>query len=697
MQAKQSCQNLHKSVGIIVLLALCSFSVFAIDSFESNYWWTGFQLDEFQNGNSIVLNAHYNVSTPSEVTMGLGSDFQPMVYDINYDSKKEMVFTSGNYLYAFNQNSDTTVNQIAQYILGASQNAQMAVVDSSKGAILVISLSNGLVKSIYYNMTLSSFVEYQSYNATLGNATVVAGLACTSHTTPHSCYWTTTRHIIKYFPTNNTAKRSPIFAGSFVANNNMPIFSWDNVNYHLAVYGGEATYYVTAVKVSDLSTYRAISMGAASNPSASHMTFYNAEGTGYGQLFISGESKSCGADCTHTFYVNAYNNDGSLYNQYTIGSCYGGASQGGTSDILTGSFTNYSREICVQGQYVYGGCPSSSGSGGHNIACFEAGHPHTKVYTGKSEANGDNLIAFDADGDGWHDIVLNNRINYIKRGKNTTLTTAGGFYAVGDLKGSTFNQLVSSQATTSVIYNYQATDDLPVWNSGELGRNYANPICTGTSLSLTAYQCPYDYLACQYTNDLGDFEQERLNTDCGQGTNTTGAYAYTNPSVTCSFSTAGNFMVHVYLQQAMDSTDKTVLKTFLVQVINGTAGSTCNLIPTTTTISGTTGTETSSSSSGTSSTDDAKAQLESVFETLTFGSSWLKWFVVLGFIVLTIIFMWKFGIDNALIINGVVFLEMVMFSVLGMLNWAYVFIYLLVAVLSVVVMFVLGSKTGSGG
>lgn len=58
---------------------------------------------------------------------------------------------------------------------------------------------------------------------------------------------------------------------------------------------------------------------------------------------------------------------------------------------------------------------------------------------------------------------------------------------------------------------------------------------------------------------------------------TNGTYALSQPSVSCTYNAIGDYYVTLYLQDASHPTDYTQLDEFVVQVVTGTPGATCNV------------------------------------------------------------------------------------------------------------------------
>ena len=213
---------------------------------------------------------------------------------------------------------------------------------------------------------------------------------------------------------------------------------------------------------------------------------------------------------------------------------------------------------------------------------------------------------------------------------------------------------IAVSSSTNTLFLYQepdiSADDLPelfqnLTSSGYYNY-YSGATCRGTNTTFKAQECPGTGSGCNYNNDLAS-NTERLRTDCGTGTATTGTLTGTQPSVSCLYNTTGTFNVVIYLQENSHPTDlsQSNSQPITINVIDGTAGVTCNIASD---LIGTSGDQSVPVSQLTSDTD-----IQNSFDTLwtfMFGFSSVgaraRLFVAIGIIFLVIVAMMKIAPNN---------------------------------------------------
>ena len=179
---------------------------------------------------------------------------------------------------------------------------------------------------------------------------------------------------------------------------------------------------------------------------------------------------------------------------------------------------------------------------------------------------------------------------------NITQVDASYEYAIVDL--DTDNNLDIVYSTLAIIKAIFSdfTNLPPVVNNtyaygGYGGQpSYESPICVNTTLTFSARECT-DGVSCNYDNDVAS-DTERIVSNCGQlpsgaaGTSFTanldnGTLDANNPQFQCVYNLTGIFSVRLFLQDQADLFDFSEYNTqaITVNVIDGTPGITCNLIP----------------------------------------------------------------------------------------------------------------------
>lgn len=213
----------------------------------------------------------------------------------------------------------------------------------------------------------------------------------------------------------------------------------------------------------------------------------------------------------------------------------------------------------------------------------------------------------DIDNDGYDEIVtgtgylnINSLTNYTFIPFGNSLSTA--YHAVASDMNNDDNPEVCGTGGTIAFCAYSTfTNQPPVLNASyHTNFNTLAPICIGTYLTFSAYECASSgpVAGCSYTND-NPYDQERIISTCGRTDGYTyGVYSGGNPSLSCYMNESGTYNFNVYIQDTFNNESLTQMQTYIITVVNSTVPGYCNLPPSSVvqSVNGTTGQATSASS-----------------------------------------------------------------------------------------------------
>lgn len=290
-------------------------------------------------------------------------------------------------------------------------------------------------------------------------------------------------------------------------------------------------------------------------------------------------------------------------------------------------------------------------------------------YTTDYQSEGMPIVAADIDNDGTRDLITshgawdtdgNNLVNFTSVMRN--------YPAAADTNNDNELEVIMT-GTNTYVFKSSFENMNPVL-VGPLGRNYASPICVGTSVTFTGDECYEGIGNCHYTND-GSEDQERLVSGCGYNTTFyNGTYGGASVSFSCYFGSIGSYAFDVYIQDSTNTDNFTEYESFTYQVINGTAGITCNVPVSSDTLTGGNATTTTISDSYTSEED-----IEEVIDTLTGQVPFVESFMVLVFTVMFVAMMIYYGATSPLLFAIGVFALWIVFAMIGWLSWFMVVLF----------------------
>lgn len=197
---------------------------------------------------------------------------------------------------------------------------------------------------------------------------------------------------------------------------------------------------------------------------------------------------------------------------------------------------------------------------------------------------GNLVTAFNASSTNTTPLVQTNLTSEYSASSQTVMT--------GDLDGDGNTDIIATSSTTASTQTFSRFvqsafefNDPPVVNNnltyGGFTGYSTSPICGGeatTLLHFAAIQCPDDINGCNYFNDRIN-DREQIHTNCGTGTNSVGQFSLVNPTVACSYTTPGTYLVTLFLVDDANPTNFSAYNTqpIVINVIAGTPGVTCNI------------------------------------------------------------------------------------------------------------------------
>ena len=204
------------------------------------------------------------------------------------------------------------------------------------------------------------------------------------------------------------------------------------------------------------------------------------------------------------------------------------------------------------------------------------------------------IIAADMDSDGLDELVLSASIIETSGDIIVNITSNNNYLvALADVNNDGELDIIATKAgITKIIYSNFTNDPPEINNTQNYGGyggdpTYLSPVCVGTTLTFNAQECG-GLADCNYDND-GSGDEERIVSNCGQlpsgaagagftSTLDNGTFFGSRPTFACVFNVTGIFSVRLFLQDDSNPTDYTEYntQTISVNVINGTAGVTCN-------------------------------------------------------------------------------------------------------------------------
>jgi len=603
----------YKKGGLILLLFLFLL-VFSSSAFGDLTDYDTYNLDqiaypEWREYGSNSFNNHLALNTFGYIyrdgnnildSYVVGNDFEPLVFSFDEaDRSPEVIVAHNGGFMEFLSLSD----------VGVLTSIASVAKDDPVTQPIAITRSDGEVAYIFANSTDIIMYDLVNFNNT-PHGGIYSGIACSNDSGSILCafagsYAATYNNITIYYPDNNTISSHNVSsAGSGVFNTNIyknsvtsPIIAdWDRdgvkelfllCDLNLDDNHGVCVYNLDTFILED--NLDGISDGGflALHPYIGGMLVEDIDNSADMELCVTMINNLNLAFSSS--YLECYNSDSSLFGTSTIQSD-GSQVAGYVSNPVIAFGFNDTYDICAIG---YLDRATDVG----NLVCVNAESGSfittgTYSFSGAGQTtwqNGGSIVSFDADGDGYDDIVTGSNILYRN---STTLNFnafeynsagAAGKVSIADANGDGYYDIFVS--TAGNIYSY-TTLDIPINDPPEVwanfGRNFDNPVCNGTTLRFSGEEDTDAALPLTAgTNYLNDFssDEEQIWVTLANGSIYTGDLDSDSPYVDVPFNTPGTFYITVCVTDDSNNNSCTAVgsETVFIYVIDGTPGVTCNV------------------------------------------------------------------------------------------------------------------------
>lgn len=572
--------------------------------------WGEYQDDPSNRGFVHDETAHFTSELGITYTSNNGMAFQPLIVNITGDNNLETIIISGNFLQLY----DEQMNLIDELnVLGGNVIKGQPIIynNGSQKYILFKSATGNPAEITFEIYEYNSSNEFNQVceNSSFANFGVTStsfvnsGIKCDE--TNDYCYWisgtgntnrfaftkinmeilncSSFNQILNYTTDspNQIHANIPAIGDIDRDGRNEIVFICDDntdTNSGLCVVDSNGTgtpyfdtYFSTDGKLDNIGTIM-------SNP-----VLWNTNGAGDTEIQISYK------DATNRLELASYLSDGTQdWSIESTGSNIDTASQ---VVIVDNGSTQF--DICTSGTLDFGG-------GVFRLWLLCADYNGDKIigtYINTDEAlvNSIPLVAADMDNDGLDEIIMPRGIFDIDYNLVVNTTENNRYYiAIADVNADGEPEIITTNGSLTKIIYSSFTNEPPELNNtqnyGGYGAtlDYTTPICVGSTLTFLAQECG-GLATCNYDND-GSSDTERIVSNCGQLSSgaasssfitnlANGTFAGANPQFQCVYNVTGIFSVRLFLQDNFNDDDFTQYntQTITVQVINGTAGITCNL------------------------------------------------------------------------------------------------------------------------
>lgn len=659
------------------LILLLSASAYGTSYLEGLDYWTNPRFSEEGDG---YYDAFYgNWGEEALILSSIyGSAYEPMVADLNGDGTFDIVVHDSSGLIKVYDVIDRTLTLMDEVDTGSAPQAQHAIINSSQGGLVIVTLSDDIVKQYSFNssddlvLEASKDLKHDSLNST-----AYTGFICTSRETSQLCLLGSHENLIYYYPDTNATSSAKVHGDTLYA-----LSDWDNDGRIEAAVGCSATSAFPSMNISiiDLET-EAIEQVFTGEGFVRSLggTFYNIDGSGYSE-FIGVWGRWASGSYAARVVMIAYNvAGGTVWNWATEHSYASAPVATYSSNPVVGSFTSSNREICLESYGLETDYSSNS------AASFDCVTASTGVSVMSLEIKGTifeptltnpRIYSVDMTGDGYSDI-LNKKVIYIPKDASYINHSCNNIYsALSDVDGDGDLDIVSTTTSLTEVCFSDFSNTNAVFEARNLGVNpfsLSSPICPGTTLTFSATECGIE--PCHYTNDA-ETDEERLVTGCGyNSTYWTGDWSLATPSISCYYPSLGTFPVRVYIQDDSNTADYSEYKDMTVIVYNGTAGVTCNIAATLEDVQGSN--STSATPSGDLISDDDISQVEA---DITGQSSFLRWMIVLIVTGMILVALASQGVTSFAVYAISILCLWFAFAGIGMISGAIVFILVIVII-----------------
>jgi len=659
---------------------------------EAKDQWSSLGSNEWNWGRQTGISGDFNESV--SVTMAQGSNFPAVIVNIkNSTDENEFIGSDGTSIKIYKANN-TVITNLDEYVTIAAQSFPYEAVEDANGVVHLIAVHGSHLYDLSYNS--SGSVVVSSINLTERVATPGSYIKCTSERAAFGvCYWVDTdSDLVTYsLATQNISNTS---LGRLPTSTPTAIGDVDNDGVLEFVYlepyvGGANQPFVNIVDLNTETIQKTITItsigGYDEYMVCSDVALADLDGGNMEVLVACYARPPGGAPYPYKAGINAYNLDGSLNSAGTITSVTGG-NIAYTSKILFGEFYagNSEYEACLVVDHIAGDkLVCNALPSGTNIINYAVS---TAFTTGIEKLE---FSAGDLTGDGYPDLIIENKIYDLNTPSNKTLAlNTGGFILSGDLNNDDQPELLSTTTSSSYVTFSDFTNSPPIINANATFKVNFNPtiICNNSALTFSMKECGAQI--CQYTNDV-DTDTERIRSRCGGSGLINGTSSLANPTLSCSFTQLGTYTYDVYLEDNKNVDDVSAFKSFTTNVVLGTPGIDCNLPPTTAQANGLIVPVT------VVDPDDytTEGDIDYVVSTITGQSEFMNNIMVLIFTVMIFLGLAKLGHVTDFRIYAIsIFSTWIGFASLGILQWIYVVI---IAIVFIAIGALSFAKSGGNG
>jgi hypothetical protein len=679
---------MNKSFLVLLFFILTAGMALGTTQLRSAGYWSGFgNYEECLNHNPYETTLFSSQVTSSNIAYG--SPFQVLTGKIGTSGYKTAVFSGGGYLWEYSLIGGNMflINQVT---LPEAQTKQAVLINSS-GQIQVIVPGRSTLYT--YKLNASGFHLVKSYNTTANNGTISTGLVCTS-TLDHAVngdvcfYGSSNGRYFEYYPKSNVTYSIHIGGRP----SGVPAFSANFNGARVAIINNGTS--VSSVKVV-VPISRYLERNITGQTKTWMVGFYNVNGAGFDELVVAGTSASAS-------YLTIFDSNGASFWSKTIHDYSGGSV--GYAGFATGGFTRFAVPQIAAFSY---NAFASVGLGGYELAVYNGSNGGVEwSFKGANLSNTKrittgNIIGVDVNYDELTDIITPFQVitpaGSVPNVYYNLSGSTGGWLSLGDVNADFKLELIggSNGATWIKAGNTtgagSVTSPKVVLSGRDFDRNYANPVCLGSSVKFVARDCldtPVMEL-CNYLNNRSTIASEFLYTDCGivGGPIVSGAAYSSGIEVSCYYNVSGIYAAKVYVGDSfygVNVADPWIVAS--IDVRNLTPGISCNGVPYV-------GVRTIFSSAFTNDTPDSSGVTQSfknqAVEVLTGGGSFPS--LIVGLFLVAIAFIggmygtYRAGIKEpgiALAAGSVIaFAVFILLTTIGMLPVWILLIFILGAVL----------------
>lgn len=607
---------MKKILLYLIITILCIFPVFGVATSKVASEWAQFcndaQISCWKDDLTGVWYEEEGFGYTSSIA--LGQDLQPLFFDADNDSQRELIAVNGNTLYIYGVTEARNIVIEAEYNFPNSLDNMIATVTDHDGDDFVeIIVIDGDTNS---NVTV---VEYNQTNITIEATHQLpknysSGITCTPALgSAQVCFWT--------------------YDGGAGTDGSYAV--WNMLNVSQApdeiTLTGEGRLFQnfdnrrrTAPAIVDIDPFQGdgeelvshCSFGGVGETAgvcvvnlASEVLTWSEEngnggfaanrGFGVSVFDLNGgnpEIVSAYLGDTKNYGIDIYSADGTrLKNHFDICSAGGAFTCYGSPPFFGDFINDATAEVC--------GVAYDTGTTESIMSCYSLVNDSRVFYY--FDALGSNVfldssyevqrpVTANLDDDRWFEVVLSDMIilDIDQDPSGANFTSIDFSPIMGDKKGNPALADANGDGLIDILYQkddeirliYSTAENENAQLVGTYGQDFLEPICLNSTVTFYATECQTGAKYCTYENDY-DTDNERLLSTCGIGSDVldpvdadlyNGSYDINHPELSCTFTNTGEHSFYVYLQDEYNTLNFTQAKLVSISVINGTEGVTCS-------------------------------------------------------------------------------------------------------------------------